>query len=111
MLGHSFYNKTDDDFYYFLGRWVCLRLRKDECYGVGIAFHFDDIESINWFVNYFARYKNLETSCCKHKTKDLIQLYVYNKSLVEKMIELFPDYKDTADTKSYPAFFRNFNSA
>jgi len=108
---HTSTIKIDDDFYYFLGRWVgdgwiCYPVENRNIYTIGLAFNSNDKKSINWFVEYFKKYK-LNPCVKKEKKKNEIIITIYNKSFVEKMIELFPNYRKKANTKSYPDFFRN----
>lgn len=94
----------DDEFYYFLGRWVgdgwCLSGKKNY---VGLAFNSDDKNGIEHFSNYF-RKLNSEVSLRKHKTQKLIQMEIYSVPFVNFIRSLFPDYKNTSNTKYFGEF-------
>lgn len=107
--------EVDNDFMYLLGRfvgdgWIRYpdKMKKYDGYALGIAFNSNDVESINKFSNYFS---NLGLKVCKYKhtKKNLIQLLVHNKSLVNILRDFFPDYKNTSNTKHLPYFFRQLN--
>ena len=94
------YIPFDEDFAYFLGRWIgdgwiCSDRQR---YSVGLAFNSNDIKSIERFKKYFSDL-GLHVSESKHNCKDLVQLVVNNKLLCSFIRESFPDYECRADTK------------
>ena len=101
----------DNDFIYFLGRWVgdgWITNHNSDSYEVGLAFNSNDIKSINWFETYLNKYFN----CCKvkSKTKKLVQLVVHNKSFFSFIESIFPNYNKTSESKHLPIFFRNLSN-
>jgi len=104
----------DSDFMYFLGRftgdgWLSKVSKKRDTYDVGLAFHSSDTKSINRFKNYLEKF-GLFVSERKHKSKNLIQLIVSNKSLYIALKSIFLEYKYTSKTKHLPVFFRSLKN-
>jgi DNA polymerase-3 subunit alpha len=107
---------VDDEFMYLLGRftgdgWVRTPSKKTgyDAYCIGIAFNSNDTIGIERFMNYFIKI-GLNPCPYKHKTKDLVQMMIHNKSLVEIFLSIFNDYKNTSSTKHLPYFFRDCNT-
>jgi len=102
---------VDSDFIYFLGRWVgdgWITTHNSDSYDVGLAFNSNDIESINWFVDYLGKFFNVSVQ--KHKTKNLVQIVVHNKSLFDIISNIFPYYNKSSSTKHLPVFFRDLSN-
>ena len=104
--------KFDDEFIYWLGRFTgdgWYRYNTNErIYNIGFAFNSNDIDGIQRCKNYWEKY-GFNINPIKHKTKNLIQIHIYNKDLVEKIKDLFPDYVSTSGSKHFPVCFRSFN--
>lgn len=94
--------KFDSDFMYFIGRWIgdgwIVNNEKKRKNLVGLAFNTDDIESIDKIKKYLS---SLGFNVCERyaKNKKLLQMIVNNKLLVKLLIDLFPDYKSSSNTK------------
>lgn len=104
--------KFDDEFIYWLGRFIgdgWIRLSdKYDSYNVSICFNSNDKIGIDRFCNYWRDF-GFSINPLKHKTKDLVQINIYNKALALKFREFFPDYSDTSKSKHLPIMFRYFD--
>jgi len=96
------YIPFDEQFSYFLGRWIgdgwIIDDYKHRKYAVGIAFNAEDVKSINYFENYF-KTLGFDVKNLKSKTTKLVQMFVYSKSFVLMMRSLFPKYHNTSNSK------------
>lgn len=103
--------ECNKDLYYFLGRWVgdgwSLK-SKSNSYITGIAFHSDDQVGIDKIISYIKEL-GYTPSVYKSKTKKLTQVIFSSKMFYNFMRYLFPDYKDSSNTKHFPIHFRNLN--
>ena len=101
----------DNEFIYWLGRligdgWWCSSIKSSDSYKVGLAFNSNDKISIEKYLTYWERY-GFKLNPIKHKTKNLVQIIIYNKDLVVKLKEFIPDYMNKSSTKHLPIFFRD----
>lgn len=92
----------DEEFAYFLGRWVgdgWFRAEDDKrrC-DVGIAFRSNDKEGISRICAFLSR-QGLKPSIVKHSKKQLVQVIIYSTLWKSMLQDLFPKYKSTSDTK------------
>jgi DNA polymerase-3 subunit alpha len=67
---------------------------------IGFAFHKDD-KNIDFVKNIFENI-GCKVTLAPHKTKKIIQLYVYNRIVYNLFKSLYNDYKYKADTKAVP---------
>lgn len=89
------YVEANEEFYYFLGRWVGDGwVSKNK---LGIAFHSDD-KSISIIESYLTKigYKCRQI---KHAKRNLIQLVCYSTEIAGLLVHIFPEYKNTSGTK------------
>ena len=100
------YIRVDSEFVYMIGKWVrdgWYRKNNSETCSIGYAFSSNDEKEINKTKDFFEDF-GFEVGIRKAKNKNLIQLYVYDKLLVNMFCSFFPEYKLTSDTK----YFANF---
>lgn len=99
----------DNDFCYMIGRWIGdgWILDKNQSYSIGFAFNRDDTKGKDKIIKYFT---NLGYKCgvCKHKDKNLDQVYIYSYILAKFFRNLFPKYEDSSHTK-YLGVFKNLS--
>lgn len=100
----------DENFYYVLGRWIGDGWigDKNRSYYIGIAFNSEDTDGLNKVQTYFNNL-GFTTYINYSKTKKLAQLYIYDKILVNLLRNLFPNYKDSSNTK-YIGQFKNIDN-
>lgn len=107
----EYHINIDDDFIYFLGRWVgdgCYSYNKDKrAYFVNISFNANDVNGISWFENFFKKL-NLNVSIYNNG-KNKVDVMVFSKSLAEFINKIFPNYKANAATKHLPDFYRHLS--
>lgn len=104
------YIKYDNDFMYFLGRfvgdgWFAKRNNIYNHYTVGIAFDLLDVNGKEWMMNYLSKL-GYKPKFLKHKKKRVGQVIVSNILLYGYLQNLFLDYLQTPETKHLPTFFR-----
>lgn len=95
----------DEEFVYMLGRWAGDGWFSPK--GIAIAFNSEDVTGLNKVKCFFEKL-GCYTNPIKHRTKKLIQLYIYNPTIKKLFKSLFQDYKDTSGTKHLPVIFRKF---
>jgi len=104
------YLPLDNDFMYLLGRWVGDGSfhGKNKEIGISIIFNANDLKGINRIKKYLEK---LGFYVCQENRKynDTV-LTVSNNIIYNLFRYLFPDYKDYADTKHFPIFFRNLDN-
>ena len=104
------YCKYDNNFMYFLGRfigdgWFSSGTKPGHHYDMGIAYDLLDIEGIDYMMKYL-RELGFNPKFVKHKTKRVGQIIVSNILLHSYLKNIFPNYKQKPNTKSFPVFFR-----
>jgi intein/homing endonuclease len=102
------YIKSDSDLYYFLGRWVgdgWTMRHSSGAYITGVAFNSKDVSGIDRIVKYFTTL-GFNPDIKKAKNKKLVQVIIRSKLFYNFLVMLFPEYKQSSDTKHLPSFFR-----
>ena len=102
------YIKLDYDILFIIGLfcgdgWLCHKNQ------LGFAFNTKEIDNLKFVQNKFEQL-GCETSYRKHKTKELLQLYINHKVFNLFFADLFCDYKRNSQTKHVPKIIFNLSN-
>ena len=98
-----------DEFLYVLGRWVGDgSQRYQQKNGISFAFNSDDIKGIERISDFFTKMGiNVSKTTAKNIKSTILTICIDKFSILFK--EIFPDYKNTSQSKHLPIFFRKLS--